>query len=226
VSSNGQQGLAAPEIHAAYRLIAAHLYRDLGRFVYAAFDHINATYFGGAVPETLILWDLTEYGHFLGWTRPAADGPPIIKLHPNLVYSSGRNRELRWHIPVELLGLCYAFDVLLHEMIHVNVEKVLGGWQGLGLDKPQRSKWTYHNNPLWVGECNRIARLLGHEAAFTMKKYRRVEGRVEYGCDGPDFEHFPHSIPGREDFYRAGRLPFEVDGVVQNLAQRAAAPTS
>jgi hypothetical protein len=228
VSSNGQHDLAAPEIHAAYRLSAAHLYRDLGRFAYAAFDHINATYFGGAVPETLILWDLTDYGHSLGWCRSSADGPPIIKLHPNLVYSPNRpmilRQETRWHIPVELLGRCYAYDVLLHEMIHAHINYDLGGWERL--DGPQRKKWTCHNNPLWVGECNRIAALLGYQVNFEMKKYRRVEGQVKYGCDGPDFEHFPHSIPGREDFYRAGELPFEVGGVVQNLAQQAGAPTS
>lgn len=217
VSSTGQQGLSSPEVHAAYRLIAAHLYRDLGRFAYAAFEHINATLFAGALPETLILWDLTEYGRCLGWCRSAADGPPIIKLHPNLVFSPNRppvrEAKERWHIPVELLGHCYAYDVLLHECIHAHVEYNLGGWERLGLDEPQRSTWTCHNNPLWVSECNRITRILGYEVAFEMKKYRRVEGRVKYVCDGPDFERFPHTIPARGAFYRARHLPFE-DGAL------------
>jgi hypothetical protein len=216
--------LNAPEIHAAYRLIADHLYGGLGRFAYAAWDHINAAFFDGALPETLILWDLTEYGHALGWCRSSADGPPIIKLHPNLVLSPNRptprRQEERWHIPVELLGRCYAFDVLLHECIHSHVSYNLGDWERL--DGAQRSKWTCHNNPLWVAECNRIALLLGQQPCYDMKMYRRIDGQLKYCCDGPDFEHFPHSLPGREEFYRRRQLPFADERVVPNSAQRAA----
>jgi hypothetical protein len=225
VSSNGQQ-ISSPAIHAAYRLIARHLYPagELGRFAYAAFDHVNATYFGGELPETLILWDLTDYGHCLGWCRSPADGPPIIKLHPNLIFSPNvppaLQRDRRWSIPVELFGYCLAFDVLLHECIHAHVDHNLGGWAHL--DGPQRSKWTSHNNPLWVAECTRIAGLLGYPITYEMKRYRRVEGKVVYRCDGPDFEHFPHSIPGREDFYRRQQLPFADGDVVHN--SRAANP--
>src|SRR5262245_7715742 len=69
----------------AYRLIAEHLYGDRGRFAYAAFEYINATYFEGKIPEPLLLWDITDYGACLGWTRSPKDGPPIIKLHPGTV---------------------------------------------------------------------------------------------------------------------------------------------
>jgi hypothetical protein len=217
--------LGSRGVHAAYRLIADHLYGHgrLGQFAYAAWDHINAAYFGGALPETLILWDLTDYGHQLGWCRSSADGPPIIKLHPNLVMPSDgqrldRQRE-RWHIPVGLFGRCYAYDVLLHECVHAHVDYNLGGWARL--DGQQRSKWTCHNNPLWVSECNRIAELLGFPPCYTMKKYRRVNGRLKYACDGPDFEHFPHSLPGREEFYRARRLPFE-EGVLSSVGDNGA----
>jgi hypothetical protein len=226
-SRPGRPNLGLPEIHSAYRLVADHLYRhgNLGKFAYAAFDFINATYFGGSLPETLILWDLTDYGHCLGWCRSSNDGPPIIKLHPNLVMgSSDPHQEERWHVPLELLGRCYAFDVLLHECIHACINYNLGGWERL--DGPQRNKWTSHNNPLWVAECNRIAKLLGYPSTYTMKKYRRVggegsyvdkagrkrkkrRGRLEYGCDGPDFERFPHEIPERKAFYRAEVLPFK-----------------
>src|SRR5262245_224729 len=59
------------QVHDAYRLIARHVYRAyrLGEFAYAAFDHINAAYFDGRIPETLILWQLTDYGRCLGWCR-------------------------------------------------------------------------------------------------------------------------------------------------------------
>ena len=51
------------------------------------------------------------------------------------------------------LGVAYAFDTLLHECIHVQNQCVQGGWHGTGA--------TSHNNPLWVGEVNRLAPLLG-----------------------------------------------------------------
>jgi hypothetical protein len=219
VSNRGQ--LNSRRIHAAYRLIADHLYHRLGRFAYEAWDHINRTFFDGTLPETLILWDLTDWGHSLGWCRSSEDGPPIIKLHPNLVYSPNRKQETRWRIPVELLGWCYAFDVLLHECVHVQINYNLGGWERL--KGPQRSKWSTHNNPVWIGECNRIAELLGYPACYSMKAYRRIEGRLKYSCVGPDFEYFPHSLPGREDFYRRQQLPFEEARVVRNSTQRAAA---
>jgi hypothetical protein len=99
-------------LHQAYRLIARHLYRRLGPFAYAAFDHINATHFETKLPETLLLWDLTEYGHCFGWCRSAADGPPIVKLHPAVVSPaprplSSRDRPI-WGYPPTWFGLAFA----------------------------------------------------------------------------------------------------------------------
>src|SRR5262249_34296445 len=109
-------------LHRAYRAVANHVYRGLGRFAYTAFDHVNATYFEGKLPETLLLWDLTEHGHALGWCRSPHDGPPIIKLHPALVSPADTQwrRILRdlatvWNYPLSWFGLAFAFDVLLHE---------------------------------------------------------------------------------------------------------------
>src|SRR5262245_3030671 len=100
------------EVHDAYRVVARHVYRRgrLGEFAYRAFDHVNATHFGGKVPETLILWDLTDHGHCLGHCRSSDEGPPIIKLHPSLVLPAS---AAPWGIPPEYLGWCCAYDVLL-----------------------------------------------------------------------------------------------------------------
>jgi hypothetical protein len=212
------------ELHHAYRLIAAHVYRrgDLGRFAYAAFDFINATYFEGKLPETLLLWDLTDYGRCLGWCRPAADGPPIIKLHPATVYPADRVRDWArvWGYPRRWFGLCFAFDILLHECIHASVDYLLGGWEQLAEAK---TYWTCHNNPLWIGEVNRIAPHLGYVGdAFTLKTPKRVPVpgevtktgkpltrtvRIQDG-EAPDFERFPHTMPCRVPFYLAKELPF------------------
>jgi hypothetical protein len=218
------------DLHHAYRLVAAHVYGrgDLGRFAYAAFDHINGTYFEGKLPETLILWDLTNYGKALGWCRSAADGPPIIKLHPSLVFPvppTALEREAyedpaAWGYPEEWFGFCLAFDVLLHECVHASVNYLLGGWERL---PGVRSYWSSHNNPLWVDEVNRIAPLLGYTGdRFTMKRPKRVVIPGEFTKRGkpkkrtrcvqegnaPDFERFPYELPGRAQFYLAKELPF------------------
>jgi hypothetical protein len=207
------------ELHRAYRTVAAHVYGPLGVFAYAAFGFINATYFEGKLPETLILWDLIERAHCLGKTRSPADGPPIIKLHPSIVHPKDL-RSPPWGIPLKRLGFCFAFDTLLHECIHASVEYLLGGWQRL---PGARSYWTSHNNPLWVAELNRIAPMLGYQGdRFTMLTPKRVpipgtvgprgkpKTKTVRGQDGgaPPFERFPYGLPGREKFHLARVLPF------------------
>jgi hypothetical protein len=216
-----------PELHRAYRVVANHVYRQLGRFAYQAFDHINAVNFSGELPETLILWDLTEHGHALGWCRSSEEGPPIIKIHPATV-SPAEWRHLRnsgpWSIPMAYVGLCYAYDVLLHECIHACVEYLRGGWRNL----PNcRSYWTSHNNPAWIAELNRLAPALGyHGDPFTLKKPKRVpisgqltkrgkpRTKTKLLQDGgaPESEHFPHNLPGRAAFYLSRKLPFAWEG--------------
>jgi hypothetical protein len=209
------------QLHQAYRLIARHLYRRrrLGAFAYAAFDHINATHFAMKLPETLVLWDITEYGHCLGWTRAAADGPPIIKLHPAVVSPSSFDERI-WNMPRDWFGLAFAYDVLLHECVHVAVNYLHGGWEMLA---GRRSYWTDHNNPIFIAECNRLAPMLGYTGdPFTMKRPTRVvipgaftkrgrpktkTVRIQAGS-APDFEHFPHTLPGRERRYLTQTLPF------------------
>jgi hypothetical protein len=156
------------QIRAAYRLVARHVYKlhGLGDFAYQAFDYINATFFDGRLPELLILWDITAYGGCMGWTRSPADGPPIIKLHPSLVAPATKNA---WGAPQ--LGRCYAYHVLLHETVHVAVNYLHGGIES---HQEFKKKWTTHANPIWVGEINRIARLMGIDVTYDMKKYRRV----------------------------------------------------
>jgi hypothetical protein len=204
-------------IHEAYRLIARHVYKHggLGEFAYCAFDYINATFFAGRLPEPLILWDITDYGACLGWTRSASDGPPIIKLHPSTVYPADSKR-LPWGMPRGFIGFRYAYHVLIHESIHAAVNYLHGGYENI----PGRKKaWTSHNNPLWVSEVNRISILMGLPANYVMKRNRRVptgevddKGRpvtkVKYVGDGPPFERFPLDAPGSEEFYRRGELPF------------------
>jgi len=184
-------------------------------------------HFSGELPETLLLWDLTEHGHNLGWCRSSEQGPPIIKIHPATV-SPAEWRYLfnsgPWSIPMSHVGLCFAYDVLLHECTHACVEYLRGGWR----DSPHcRSYWTSHNNPAWIAELNRLAPALGYRGdPFTLKRPRRVAvpgqftrsgkpvTRTQLCQDGnaPNPEHFPHLLPHREKFYVSNKLPFAWEG--------------
>ncbi len=137
------------ELAAACRLIARHYEGAKGVWAYEAFDFINADFFGGVLPTPLIRWALTPHGRCLGYTRVAA--APEIALHPSLL--GGTEKPNPWGVDPAELGVAYAFDTLLHECIHVENQCVQGGWHGTGA--------TSHNNPLWIGEVNRLAPLLG-----------------------------------------------------------------
>jgi hypothetical protein len=212
----GQKDWYNRKVKEAYRLIARHVYGADGEFAYRAFRDLNAIYFGEQLPEPLVLWDLTNWGNCLAWTRSPDEGPPIIKLHPALVHPSKEDGS-PWGIPADFIGYPYAFYVLLHECIHVAVNYVLGGYR----EHPDYKKyWTSHNNPLWISECNRIAGLMGVDVQYTMKTYQRVPtGKLDkkgkpvrklvYRSDGPDFERFPHCLPGAHEFYRNGQFHFQ-----------------
>ena len=42
--------------------------RKVGIFLDEAFEHINATFFGGKLPRPLILWELSPWGGCIGLT--------------------------------------------------------------------------------------------------------------------------------------------------------------
>lgn len=211
--------LHSPALHEAYRLIAGHVYRGMGDFAYQAFDDINRRYFAGCLPEPLLLWDITSHGHNLGWTRACKDGPPIIKLHPSVL--AGTESAIPWQIAPEVQGVCLAYDLLLHECVHLSVDYLHGGWENLpGLTQ----LWTSHNNPVWVDECNRIACLLGFNERTRMGYYKRVPVPGKFTKTGksetkPKWTHggrynpeyFPQGLRGRFDFYLLNRLPFDLN---------------
>jgi hypothetical protein len=201
----------------ALKLVAKHFMRDRGRFAYEAFEFINAKYFGNALPYPLIVWALTAHGGCLGLTYVHSGEQPVILLHPSTL--QGTEKSDPWGIDPRMLGWCFAFDVLVHECIHVHIGWREGGWTNF------RSS---HNNPLWVAHVNRLAPLLGLPAIrAAMTKVRRVavEGKlgprgkpptkVQRGTDGDipfgAVKTFPRGVRvhlGLTDFYLKQELPF------------------
>jgi hypothetical protein len=200
----------APDIRAMTQAIVAHYQDRLGRLGYALFEAIHAQYFAAELPWPLILWGLTAHGHCLAFTRAGQATPPMILLHPSLL--GGTEKDDPWGMPPAWLGVLYAFDVLLHECMHVAVHYARGPWQG---------GTSSHNNPLWVAEVNRLAPLLGFPGEVaTMSKPRRIKGRLVRDCAGATmpFEavsQFPHALRvargTAEAYYTAKRLPLPVE---------------
>lgn len=150
------------DIKSACKLLASHYHGEPGRWAYDTFEEINRAYFDNTLPWPLIQWAITPHGGCLGLTRRIGARPPVITLHPSLLGVSEKRRP--WGIDAKYLGYKYAWDVLLHESIHISVRYLLGGADGP----------TSHNNPQWVAEVNRIAPLIGLEPRAGSSKSRRV----------------------------------------------------
>jgi hypothetical protein len=211
------------EIVEALDLVADYYNPRFGLWAYRAFDAINTTFFEGRLPRPLIQWAITGYSRCLGQT--AMRDRPIITLHPSImVPAAGDPRDPRepkgpWSIDWRWFGPLHAFDVLLHESIHVAQRAIHG-------DVPRGQ--SSHNDPSWILEVNRLAPLLDLEGVraglnrprrvpipgeFTERgrprtRVRRVdEGNVPL----KDHSRFPHGVREylgtAEAYYTAGAYP-------------------
>lgn len=94
-----------------------------GAWAYAAWDDINHWAHRGRLPTPLILWINTEWGGCLGDAgRAQAGGLPLIRLHPGLLPGPKVARwrdHTPWHIDQQHRGYGYAYDVHVHESVHV-----------------------------------------------------------------------------------------------------------
>ncbi|MEM7132104.1 MAG: hypothetical protein AAF702_37710 [Chloroflexota bacterium] len=152
----------------ACHLVAETFYGEQGRWLYAAFDAINAAWFEGALPYPHLILSLTAHGRCLGQCAASDRHPPTMIMHPSVF--GGTAAKEPWGVPSEWLGQSFAFDVLLHECIHASVHYHLGGMTGT----------TSHNDPQWITEVNRLAPLLGFEG---IEAGRSTTKRVP--VDGP-----------------------------------------
>jgi hypothetical protein len=207
-------GATPRKIVRALDLIADYYSPRFGRWACRAFDAINATFFDDQLPRPLIQWALTPHGHCLGLTL--ARERPIVTLHPAIMEPVEASP---WGVDPRWLGPAYAFDLLLHESIHVA--------QGT-LHREMKRGQSSHNCESWILEVNRLAPLLGMEGVEAgLNRPRRIpvpgqftrtgkpatvvervdEGNVPLGYHS----RFPYGV--REFFgiaaayYTGGRLP-------------------
>src|SRR4051812_33941320 len=111
-------------IREACLLVASHFHGEPGVWAYHAYDSINDRFFGGRLPWPYITWGLTPHGACLGYSTIRHDAPVIV-LHPSIMGAllghavlEGENGP--WGFPPDWLGRRMAFDLILHEMMHVS----------------------------------------------------------------------------------------------------------
>lgn len=203
----------------ACRVIAKHYHGNDGIFAYEAFDDINARFFSGDLPTPLIQWAITGYGGCIGQTK-SSDRQPVINLHPSILRPNKNRRDGKdaWGISSKYIGVTYAYDVLLHECMHVHHRYVV---------KTQNGP-TGHNCDEWVNQVNRIAPMLGLDIKAGRSKVKRLptgetdeKGKqikkakrtVDDGCIPFNLvPAFPHSVRqhvGDMSYYENKILPFK-----------------
>jgi hypothetical protein len=150
-------------LETAFRLTARSAFGAKGAWAFDAFDVINARYFEKSLPLPWIQWGLTKHARSLGWCRTNGVEVPVITLHPAIMAPT---TDKPWGMPANWMGRAMAFDVLLHECVHLSVFVQHGDARyGTG---------EAHNNEGWISEVNRIAPMLGFEGikAATKKPKR------------------------------------------------------
>ncbi len=186
------------DVREAFLLVAEHADGAKGRWAYEAFDTINDGYFEGRLPLPVIRWVITPHSACVACCR--SSDTPVIGLHPSLL--GGTEKTTPWGISSTLLGFPYAFDALLHECMHISVDRIIGRGKGT----------TSHNCDGWISEVNRIAPLLGLDIRAGMSVVRRTGRKVARGTHQDatvPFDavaKFPHGVLlhlGRLDRYRA-----------------------
>jgi hypothetical protein len=183
-----------PEVVKALDLIADYYSPRFGRWAYHAFDAINAAFFAGRLPRPLIQWALTPHGHCLGLT--AMRDPPIITLHPSIMEPRGD----AWGIDPAWFGVAYAFDVLLHESIHVAQHALYGPAENTGQSS--------HNCPSWIAEVNRIAPLLGLDGVEAGRSTtKRVQVAGQFTATGKPLTRVVRASRGNLPHKAVARFP-------------------
>ena len=230
------------ELYRSTRLVAQHFGGAPGQFSYAAFDHINATYFQSRLPLPLMLWGIIPHGFGITYNTGLEAGTPIILLHYTLL--GERETKNPWGIPSRCLGKLLVYEALINQCIQLAVaflhERPYQHRDGTYHPYPDRSGAHLTNSPAFAQEVNRLAPLLGFKdvnagpyvmrrvATGEQKERPLKDGRTkvttltkptwvqEGNLSARDIQGFPVSLRLIRDaaYYTRTSLPFEfISGV-------------
>lgn len=224
------------ELLATMRAVARHYYGALGTFAYDAYEFINNTYYGGDLPVPMIQVGITGYGGCMGLTKPSNDDQPKIKLHPSTISPSASpsvtpTQRSVFGYSQNQLGVVFAYETLLHELVHVAVCYKIGEGKGD----------SSHNNEGWISEVNRISPLIGlPNVDAQLTKVQRVEVPGELTKTGrpqtkpakvtkgnvtlDHISRWPHPLrlSGDANYYAKAALPFVPSDPIIDIKRAAA----
>jgi hypothetical protein len=167
----------------ADRAALENLWGDAGAWAADSWTRLNADHFGGRLVYHGVVWGLTPHGRGLGHTNSES---MRITLHPALLDPRDRAWGMR-----DRLGVRFAADVLLHEMVHVALLTV-----GVANDEREGQ----HNTDEWCEQIMRITPDLSLPAikAAPVKTRRINGGVVRQALDGhlsrSEIARWPYSI--------------------------------
>jgi hypothetical protein len=165
------------------RAALENLWGDAGTWAADTWTRLNADHFGAKLRYHGIVWGLTPHGHLLGYT---SNPDARITLHTALLNPKGNAWGIR-----NRLGMRYAEDVLLHEMVHAALRDA---------GVPTSGKQGEHNTQPWCDQIVRITPQLGLAPIKAQPvKPRRIDGRVvRRALDGhltrDQISRWPHTI--------------------------------
>ncbi|MBL7179585.1 MAG: hypothetical protein ABIK98_15630 [Pseudomonadota bacterium] len=166
------------------------IFGAVGAWAYDEWGLLNETYFDGKNTPGAIDWVPADHNGSLGCY---SSGENRIFLFKGLARPRYPTNMPKWCL--ENLNKRLASDVLLHEMIHQHIYQT-GGWEGE----------TSHNNERFVGEINRIAKLLELNVTAKVITPKMVDDKlfrqVAPGClTLNEICYFPYSTRPYEYYY-------------------------
>jgi hypothetical protein len=172
------------------KIKAIENFGDFGAWIFDEWKTLNETFFYGENIAGAIIWGSTPQDRSLGYYSRTEN---LIVLHKNLMRPIYPTGSLKWEL--RHLNKRLVRDVLLHEMIHQKVHQT-GGWVGE----------TSHNNDRFVGEVNRIAKLLDLDIKAKVIPSKIVQGKtiriIEPGyLNLVELSNFPYSSRSRNYYY-------------------------
>lgn len=173
------------------------IYPGVGPMLYDWWEEINRNLFGCQMAPPGIQFGLTPHTKTLGKWRGYEQA---IILHRALLDSSAEARGQR-----ERFGERFAYDTLLHQMVHQYIDTVRGVSNTQAkINSPQSGddaeNGSVHNSPSWVGEINRLSEKLSLDCTAAVVRQRRVNGELEWAPPEGlnmtigDLSTWPHSV--------------------------------
>ena len=177
-----------------YAAAAEVLFPIRGQWSYEAWEQINGRYWDHSLKPGAILWGLTAGCNF-GSFNPNNGAITLHEALPGRDFArrgeidwvmANRDQNLNsWGLPASAFGIGTALGTLLHESMHQAHHQ-----RGQHYPLNRKGGVEAHHNPIWVGECERVAEMIGLRRRiwpiYIERKERANEVRERMGPGAAD----------------------------------------